>query len=452
MKWFLIFLGLMLAVGAYFGYRTFLAPVAATPTAEAQLSPAPSPASVVSAEGFVVPVRWAELSFKVPGRVEEVLVKEGDFVRAGQLLARLDNVEARAAVTAAENAVKQAEASVQQAKADVQQAQTGVDRAKAALEVAKAALMSAQAQLAQVKRGATAEQIAQAEAAVQTARARLSQVLAGARPEDIEAQAAVMLKAEAALRQAQAEYDKIAWADNKGASPQALALEQATLDYQAAKAQYERLKRGPTPEEISIARAGVAEAEAALAVVKAGPTPEQIAVAEAAVAQAEANVQQAMAGVPAAEAAVVAAEARLASAQAALETARSNLDTARDKLADYELTAPFDGVVSQVRVRSAEVVTAGFPVISLGDNSAWHVDTDDLSELDVVLVSIGQEALVRVDALPNLEIEGVVTEITPRSETKRGDVTYTVTIELKNANELPLRWGMTAFVDIKVGE
>ena len=450
MKWFLFFLVLMLAVGGYFGYRNFLAPVTPTPTAETQLALQTSTSSVVSAEGFVVPVRWAELSFKVPGRVVEVLVKEGDYVRAGQLLARLDNIEARAAVIAAENAVKQAEASVQQAEADVQQAQTGVDRAKAALEVAKAALLSAQAQLAQVKRGPTPEQIAQAEAAVQTARARLNQILAGARPEDIEAQAAIMLKAEAALRRAQAEYDKVAWADNKGASPQALALEQATLDYQAAKAQYERLKRGPTPEEVAIARAGVAEAEAALAVVKAGPTAEQIAVAEAAVVQAEANVQQAEAGVPAAEAVVVAARARVASAQAALETARSNLETARDKLADYDLVAPFDGVVSQVRIRSAEVVAAGTPVISLGDNSAWYVDTDDLSELDIVSVALGQRAVVRVDALPGKEIDGVVTKITPRSETKRGDVTYTVTIELKNADALPLKWGMTAFVDILV--
>jgi len=453
MKWLVIVLGLMVAIGAYFGYRNFLAPVAATPTAEVQLLPQASiSSSIVSAEGFVVPGRWAELSFKVPGRVAEVLVKEGDTVRAGQLLARLDNIEARAAVIAAENAVKQAEANVQQAEADVQQAQTGVDRAKAALEVAKAALLSAQAQLAQVKRGATPEQIAQAEAAVQTARARLNQILAGARPEDIEAQAAVMLKAEAALRRAQAEYDKIAWADNKGESPQALALEQATLDYQAAKAQYERLKRGPTPEEVAIARAGVAEAKAALAVVKAGPTAEQIAVAEAAVVQAEANVQQAEAGVPAAEAVVVAAKAQRASAQAALETAHSNLDTARDKLADYDLTAPFDGVVSHVKIRSAEVVGAGIPVISLGDNSTWYVDTDDLSELDIVSVALGQQAVVRVDALPSKEIEGIVTKITPRSETKRGDVTYTVTIELKNADALPLKWGMTAFVDIQVGQ
>ena len=46
--------------------------------------------------------------------------------------------------------------------------------------------------------------------------------------------------------------------------------------------------------------------------------------------------------------------------------------------------------------------------------------------------------------------DGVVTDIAPRSEIKRGDVTYTVTIQLLDAEDAPLRWGLTAFVDINV--
>jgi cobalt/nickel transport system ATP-binding protein len=64
-----------------------------------------------------------------------------------------------AAVSAAQDAVAQAEAGVQQAQADVLQAQSGVTQAQAAVEVARAAVLSAEAQLAQVKRGPTAEQI-----------------------------------------------------------------------------------------------------------------------------------------------------------------------------------------------------------------------------------------------------------------------------------------------------
>jgi HlyD family secretion protein len=438
--------------GGYFGYTRFLAPVTSTPTPEPGVAELVSPPTVVSAEGFLVPARWADLSFKVPGQVVDLPVREGDAVQVGQVLARLDNVDPLAAVSQAEDAVKQAEAGVQQARADVLQAESGVAQARAAVEVAQAAVLTARAELGQVKLGPTPEQIAQAEASVQTARARLSQTLAGARPEELDAQAAVVLKAEAALRLAQAEYDKIAWADNKGETPQALELQRATLDYQAAKAQYERLKNGPTAEEIAVARAGVAEAEAALAVVRVGPTAEAIAVAQAAVGEAEANVKQAEAGVPAAQAVVAAAQAGLASAQAAVDTAQTSLETAKQKLAEYEMVAPLAGTLSQVRIRAGEFVGAGAPVMSVGDSSAWYADTDDLSEIDVVRVALGQQAVVRIDALPGQEFEGVVNKITPRSETKRGDVTYTVTIEVKDSQDAPLRWGMTAFVDILVTE
>jgi hypothetical protein len=57
---------------------------------------------------------------------------------------------------------------------------------------------------------------------------------------------------------------------------------------------------------------------------------------------------------------------------------------------------------------------------------------------------------VTVDAIPNQEFNGIVTEVAPRSETKRGDVTYTVTIELTDADDAPLLCGMTVFVDINV--
>jgi hypothetical protein len=58
---------------------------------------------------------------------------------------------------------------------------------------------------------------------------------------------------------------------------------------------------------------------------------------------------------------------------------------------------------------------------------------------------------VTVDASPDRDFNGVVSEVAPRSETKRGDVTYTVTIELIDADDVTLRWGMTVFVDISVG-
>jgi len=443
---------IVLGAAGIVGYRRVLAPSPPTPTPQLISATQTSLAKVVSAEAFVVPARKAELAFRASGQVTEVLVKEGDRVQAGQPLAQLDDTHAQTAVAQAQASMAQAQASVTQAAAGIIQAQAAVQQARAALKTAEAGVASARAQRDKVKAGPTQQAIAQAEAAVNTARARLRQVTAGARPEDIDASAAALLKAEAAVRRAQTEYDKVAWADNKGETPQALALQQATLDYEAVKAQHNRLLNGARPEDVEVARAALAEAQAALEVIKAGPTAEDIAIAEAAVTQAEGRLSEARAALDAAQANLATAQANLQAAQANLSAARTAYQAARKNLSDYRLTAPFSGVVSRVRIEVGEIATVGAPVISLGDDSVWYVDTDDLSEVDVVKVAVGQAAKVSVDALPGQEFRGIVTDITPRSETKRGDVTYTVSIRLPKTDNAPLRWGMTAFVDIQVEE
>jgi HlyD family secretion protein len=438
----------ILATIGYFGYQQFLAPVEATPTPELDLSAQTALPDVVSAEGFVVPAQQAELSFQVGGQVVEISVSEGNSVQKGQVIARLDSTDQQ-------RAVEQAEAGVTQAQAALASAQAALDKTVAgptqeAIAQAEAGVQRARAQLAQLKAGATDEAIAQAEAGVQTAQARLNQVQADARPEDIEAAAAEMLTTEASLRQAQAAYDEVAWAGDVGETPQAIALEQATLANQAARARYERVVNGATTEEAAVALAGVNEAWAALELVKAGPTDEEIAVAEAGVAEAEAAMEAVLAGatdeeIAIAEAAVTEAEAGLASAQAALAIAQSALE-------DYDLEAPFAGNVARVSVEVGESVSPGVPVVSISDSSNWYVETDDLTEIDVVQVEVGQPVTVTIDAIPDQEFTGEVTEIAPRSEIKRGDVTYTITVKLLNVHNVPLRWGLTAFVDINAEE
>jgi len=436
----------ILAAAGYFGYQQFLAPVDATPTPEIDLSAQATLPDVVSAEGFVVPDQKAELSFPVGGQVVEIPVAEGDSMATEQVLVRLDSTDQEKAVEQAEAGVTQAEAALTSARAALDQALAGPT--EEAIAQAEAAVPTAKAQLAQAKTGPTEETIAQAEAAVNTAQARLDQLLADARAEDIEAAAADMLSAQASLRQAQAAYDEIAWAGDVGETPQAIALEQATLAYQAARARYERVLNGATLEEIAVTQAGIEEAKAALEVVKAGPTDEAIAVAEAGVAEAEAALATVRAGatdeeIAIAQAGVAEAEAGLTSAQAALAMAQAALD-------DYQLRAPFAGSVAQVSVEEGEFVSPGVPIVSLRDSSDWYVETDDLTEIDVVQVAVGQPVKVTIDAIPDREFNGVVTDIAPRSEIKRGDVTYTVTIQLLDAEDAPLRWGLTAFVDINV--
>jgi multidrug efflux pump subunit AcrA (membrane-fusion protein) len=74
-----------------------------------------------------------------------------------------------------------------------------------------------------------------------------------------------------------------------------------------------------------------------------------------------------------------------------------------------------------------------------------YVETDDLTEIEVVDVQEGQKVTVVADALPGVEMNGTVESINQVFEEKRGDITYTVRIALDNPDPR-LRWGMTVVV------
>jgi HlyD family secretion protein len=103
-----------------------------------------------------------------------------------------------------------------------------------------------------------------------------------------------------------------------------------------------------------------------------------------------------------------------------------------------------------LNVEEGEYVSPGVSAVSIGDTSRWQIETDDLTEIDVVSVKVGAKVKISVDALPGEEFEGVVVRIKPKSETKAGDVTYTVLVDITQGDTSPLRWGMTTFVDIEV--
>ena len=85
---------------------------------------------------------------------------------------------------------------------------------------------------------------------------------------------------------------------------------------------------------------------------------------------------------------------------------------------------------------------------SLADFSEWYVETDNLTEIEVVDVSIGQNVEIIPDALPDLSLIGQVESIKDKFEEKRGDITYTTRI-LVDEIDPRLRWGMTVVVTFK---
>ncbi len=382
----------VLGVLGFVAYQQLAAPTIAA------LAPTPGAKSkddVVSAEGNVVPKSASDLAFRTGGRVIEVLVSEGDVVKQGQPLIRLQDDELRIAVT----------------------------QAQAALDLAKA-------NEAQIEQGARPEEIAAAEAALRAAQAQVNAAVANRDRLTGGATDATIALAQAQLASAMVEQK----------------LAQDTLD------KLPDFVHG-TPEEqlryrVNAANMAVDAAQKALTEATTG-AGQQVKAAQsnvaAAIAQrdiAQARLDQLKNG--ATQAQIDAAKAGVAQAQATLAAAQAALDEAT-------LKAPFDGTLALINVDAGQVIGPGLVVASIADLQSWEVETDDLGEVDVVNVQAGQSVSITLDALPDVTLNGAVTSVTPRSETKRGDVTYTVKIKIENSDPR-LRWGMTAQVDIKVKE
>jgi multidrug resistance efflux pump len=135
----------------------------------------------------------------------------------------------------------------------------------------------------------------------------------------------------------------------------------------------------------------------------------------------------------------------MAAAEARINAAETNLHAARVALENIELLAPFDGTVVDMEVKEGELVNPGQPVVVLADFSLWVVETDDLTELEVPDISLGQVVTITPDALPDLELSGSVEFISDLFEEKRGDITYTAKMRL-DEDDPRLRWGMTVVI------
>lgn len=397
-----------------------------------QVQPAPAaapstPAARAVVDGRVVPLRRADLSLPIPGIVAEILVEEGNAVSAGQPLLRLRAEQQRATLAQAEAQLARAQARLNELKAGAQEAE---------LAAATALRDQAQARLARIQSGpATAERTV-AQATLAEAQARLQGVLAGTTSEQqkIAAQAE-LANAQARVRQAQAAYDPVAGLADISARPEALALEQATNAMQAAQARLDDLNRGPRSSDVDAARAGVQRATAQLALLDI--------VDQASVDEAQAAVRQAQAQID-----LLSAGSRpesIAAAQADIALAEAGIAQAKAALADTELLAPFAGVVAGLDVAVGEQAAAGATVVRLADLSVWQIETEDLTEFDVVGVQSGDAVELAFDALPDLKLTGAVVRIRPIGEDNRGDIVYTLLIDPAEQDSR-LLWNMTAVV------
>lgn len=420
---------------------------------------------MVSATGKVVPQKEALLSVVVGGNVEQVLASKGEHVNAGQVLVKLEASQAQiAAVSAAElellNAQLALEALYKNVELQAAQALNSAETAERALEdLTNPDLQQARA----------SQSIADAQKAVDVAERDLEILTKPPTQNTIEQAKGNLLLAEKKhnetidqIEDLQRQFknysaDKNLPADFKQdiltkikkalkglevkRSLEQLALEAARtrldellspadpLDIQLAEAnlavakamlgdaerEFDRVSRGPEAGEVALLEARIEEGLRDYEIYRLGPDPKDVALAESRIDH---------------------ARAQFAAAQAAI--------------ADRELAAPFDGVISEINVNPGEWVAPGRPLIQIGDLDQLQVESTDLGEIDVARIEIGDPVMITFDSLPDLTLRGKVTRIAPKSDDGAG-VVFPVIIELDQVPDM-LRWGMTAFIDIAIEE
>jgi len=139
----------------------------------------------------------------------------------------------------------------------------------------------------------------------------------------------------------------------------------------------------------------------------------------------------------------------------AIETAMIYLDKAKQELLKTEIIAPFDGTVVSVDVKSNDQLSqfdyASKPAVYLVDTKTIRMK-GIIDEIDITKVSVGQPAIIKVDALPGRDLKGSVRFVSPFGTLQSGVVNFPVEIYMdKDENTEGLRGGLTATADIITG-
>ncbi len=133
-----------------------------------------------------------------------------------------------------------------------------------------------------------------------------------------------------------------------------------------------------------------------------------------------------------------------------MSQAELDVEQAQADLASLTVTAPFDGVVSQVNVVAGSSVNDSTSLLTLIDDSTLALSVQ-IDETQIGTVKQGQKAHVTLDALPDRTFDGMVTSVSPVARLESNIAIFDVIVTLPNP-DLELRPGMTAEADIVVKE
>ena len=317
----------------------------------------------IEVTGSVVAGTEASVGAKLPSKVVETLVADGDPVAAGQVLARLDDTNYRLAL-------RQAEAQVQASQAQLRQALTnaavGPSRSSAAVAAAEAQLRSAKAQLQKAEKGARDEERAQAANNVEAARS--------------------------GMETARKELERRRRLFEQGAISRQL-LDVAENQYQIALSQYENALQ-------------------AQRIAQSAVRPEDLATAREAVRQAEENLRNAQA----AKKLDALLGQQVEAAKSALAAAEAQVALQRQNIEDCVVRAPFAGKVAGRPVQPGTVVGSGTPIVRLVSSEGLYFE-GEVPERSSSLIRDGMPVEVRFDALGGRPIQGRISAVNPSVST-----------------------------------
>ena len=142
-------------------------------------------------------------------------------------------------------------------------------------------------------------------------------------------------------------------------------------------------------------------------------------------------------------------------ANQSLEQTQKSLEQAQEQLDNETLTAPWDGVVASVGAEVGDTfhssAAAGTVIVHLIDPSSIELKVQ-VDEIDIPKIKLNQRAVVSIDALPGIELDGGVTAISPVPATTSGVILYDVTTGLTVPEATDLRIGMSATANIIIEE
>ena len=326
-----------------------------------------------------------DLAFKIAGRLVELNVREGDMVKKGQVIARVDAI----------------------------QTQRTKEREQASLGLAESNMAQSRTSVAWQKETVEGDiQLKQAD--VRAAKARLDELVAGSRPQEI-------LQADAAVSDAMAQ------------------VEQARLDWERAqklfsnedisRAQYDQFRTRNQSAQMQLK-----QAQERSAMVKEGPRKEDIENARAQLQRAQAALRMSEAN----RMEVKRREQELQSRESDIQRAQAQVGISESQLDDTTLIAPMDGVVLVKSAELGEVVAAGATVVSVGDVARpWvrgYIGAKDLDR-----IAIGQSAQVTSDSgktyTGKVSFVASEAEFTPKqiqTKDERQKLVYRIKVDVNN--------------------